>query len=89
MVPRDLLDQVSAVIAATANVDPAQIAPSMSLATDLGIDSLTMVKLVVAVEDRFGAIIPDEQWSRFVTVGDLVAHLDLISVITPHWSTQP
>lgn len=61
----------------------------MSFASDLCMDSLTMVKLVVAVEDCVGAIIPDEQWSRFVTIGDLIAYLDRISVITPDWSTQP
>lgn len=89
MVPSEVLHQVCAVIAATVNVDPARIAPSMSLAADLGIDSLTMVKLVVAVEDRFGSIIPDEQWSRFVTVGELAAHVERLGTITPDWSIQP
>jgi acyl carrier protein len=42
---------------------------------DLGIDSLTLVEIVVAVEDRFGLVIPDDDWSRFRKVGDLVTYL--------------
>ena len=37
---------------------------------------MTMVDVVVAAEDRFGLVIPDDAWPRFSTVGDPVAHLE-------------
>jgi len=89
MVSQEVLDRIRPVLAAAANINAQQVTPAMSLATDLGIDSLTMVKLVVAVEDRFGTIIPDQQWAQFSTVSDLVDHLERISAITPEWSSQP
>ena len=50
---------------------------------DLDIDSMTMLEVVVALEDRFGLLIPDDEWSRFSTVGDLVAHLERAGVVAP------
>lgn len=89
LLPEEILEQVSAVIAGVVRIESARVTPSASLAADLGIDSLTMVKLVVAIEDEFGAVIPDELWSRFVTVGDLTGHLEQITAIAPDWSIQP
>ena len=42
---------------------------------DLGIDSLGLVDVIVAFEDRFGLVIPDDDWTRFTTVGDAITHL--------------
>jgi acyl carrier protein len=41
---------------------------------------MTMLEAIVALEDRFGLLIPDE-WSRFSTVDDLVAHLERAGVV--------
>jgi acyl carrier protein len=73
-------DEVSAglaeVLTDVARVDPAAVTPHARLADDLGIDSLTLVDVVVAAEDRFGLVIPDDDWARFETVGDAVAYLE-------------
>lgn len=74
----ELLGEIRAILAAVAGVDPVRVTPEKSLAIDLGIDSLTMVKLVVAVEDRFGVILPDEECAHFTSVGDLLTHLERI-----------
>jgi acyl carrier protein len=39
---------------------------------DLDVDSLSMVEVVVAAEERFGVKIPDEQVTELKTVGDAV-----------------
>lgn len=41
--------------------------------TGLGIDSLDLVELVMAVEEEFGIDVPDEEADRLETVGDLIA----------------
>jgi acyl carrier protein len=39
-----------------------------------------MLDAIVALEDRFGVLIPDDEWARFSTVGDLVVHLQRVGV---------
>lgn len=41
----------------------------------LQIDSLTMVEVVVACEERFGVRIPDEALEQLKTVGDAVQYI--------------
>ena len=67
--------ELAELISTAAGVEPQRITDDAQLDEDLGIDSLTLVEIVVAVEDRFGLVIPDDEWSRFQTVGDLVAYL--------------
>ncbi len=52
-------------------VQPAQLAPEARLEQDLGADSLTLVEIAIALEERFGLSIPDEEWERVATVADL------------------
>ena len=71
-----VLAGLAEVLTDVARVDPAAVTPDARLADDLGIDSMTLVDVVVAAEDRFGVVIPDDVWARFETVGDAVAHLE-------------
>lgn len=43
---------------------------------DLDVDSLSMVEIVVAAEERFGVTIPDEQFKNLATVGDAVDFIE-------------
>jgi len=70
----DVLAALAEILADVARIDPADVTHQARF-DDLGIDSLTMVDAVVALEDRFGLVIPDDEWARFATVGDAVAHL--------------
>ena len=75
MSPEDALAGLKEVFGSVAGVDPADVTPDKTIAEDLGIDSLTMVEAVVAAEDRFGMVIPDDDWARFRTVADAVNYL--------------
>jgi acyl carrier protein len=70
------------VLSEAARVDPADVTPEKRLYDDLGLDSLTMLDVVVAAEDRFGVLIPDDTWPRFVTVDEIVRHLQGVDGIT-------
>lgn len=72
----EVLPGLAEVLGTTATVDAADVTPTARFEDDLGVDSLTMVDVVVAVEDRFGLVIPDDEWTRFTTVGDAVAYLE-------------
>jgi len=79
----DVLGDIRTVLFSVAGVDPAEVTPEKSLAGDLGVDSMTMLESIVALEDRFGVLIPDSVWAGFSTVGDLVDHLERVGVGTP------
>jgi len=80
--PQDtVLAALTQVLADVAGVDPADVTPGARFDRDLGIDSLTLVEVVVAAEDRFGLVIADDDWSRFVTAGDVVAYVERAGMI--------
>lgn len=82
--PQDtVLAGLTQVLGDAAGVDPADVTLETRLGNDLGIDSLTMVEVVVAAEDRFGLVIADDDWSRFVTAGDVVAYIERAGTIAP------
>lgn len=47
-----------------------------SFADDLDVDSLSMVEIIYACEDKFGVSIPDEESKNLKTVGDAVAYIE-------------
>jgi acyl carrier protein len=80
MVQDEILDDVRTVLSSAAGVDPGDVEAEKTFTDDLGVDSMTMLDAIVALEDRFGVLIPDDEWARFSTVGDLVAHLQRVGV---------
>ena len=54
----------------------ADIVPAASFVDDLDIDSLSMVEVAVAAEERFGVRIPDADLAKLKTVGDAVTFID-------------
>lgn len=70
-----ILAGVADLLAKVGKADRAGVAREVDLETDLGIDSLTMIDLVVAAEDRFEVRILDEDVERLRTVGDVVDYV--------------
>ncbi len=59
-----------------AGVNPDDVAEEKSFTDDLDVDSLSMVEVVVAAEEKFGVSIPDEESKNLKTVGDAVAYIE-------------
>lgn len=53
-------------------LDEAKITPDASFETDLEVDSLGVVELLMALEDEFGVTIPDEEAEQIGTVAQAV-----------------
>ena len=47
-----------------------------SFVADLDVDSLSMVEVVVAAEEKFGVSIPDSEVKNLKTVGDAVSFIE-------------
>ncbi|GAA8273903.1 acyl carrier protein [Helicobacter pylori] len=71
-----LFEQVRSIIAEQLNVDAAQVTPEVEFVKDLGVDSLDVVELIMALEEKFGIEIPDEQAEKIVNVGDVVKYIE-------------
>ncbi len=57
------------------NVAEDQIKPEARFQEDLGADSLDVVELVMAIEEKFDIEIPDEDAEKIRTVGDAQAYI--------------
>lgn len=49
--------------------------PEANFIDDLGLDSLDVVELVMAIEDEFGVEIPDEDAEKFNTVQEAIRYI--------------
>jgi acyl carrier protein len=58
-----------------AGVNPDDVAEEKSFTEDLDVDSLSMVEVVVAAEEKFGVKIPDDEVTNLKTVGDAVTYI--------------
>ncbi len=58
-----------------------QLTPEARIQEDLGADSLTIMEITMAVEERFDLVIPDEESEQISTVGDLFGTLAKLLVI--------
>ncbi|WRF13766.1 acyl carrier protein [Helicobacter pylori] len=72
----NLFETIQAVIANQLNIDASQVTPEAKFVKDLGVDSLDIVELIMALEERFGIEIPDEQAEKIVNVGDVMRYIE-------------
>jgi acyl carrier protein len=70
------LEGLAAIVNEVAGTPIDDITPEKSFVDDLDIDSLSMVEVVMACEDKFGVSIPDGEVKNLKTVGDAVAFID-------------
>ncbi|MEN2423555.1 acyl carrier protein [Streptomyces rimosus] len=71
----DILNTLAKIVEEVAGVASAEVTAEKSFTDDLDIDSLLMVEITVAVEDRFEVQIPDERGAELRTVGDMVGYI--------------
>ncbi|WRE35229.1 acyl carrier protein [Helicobacter pylori] len=72
----NLFETIQAVIAEQLNIDASQVTPEAKFVKDLGADSLDIVELIMALEEKFGIEISDEQAEKIVNVGDVVKYIE-------------
>ncbi|MGL2368376.1 acyl carrier protein [Helicobacter pylori] len=72
----NLFETIRAVIAEQLEIDVSQVTPEAKFVKDLGVDSLDIVELIMALEEKFGIEIPDEQAEKIVNVGDVMRYIE-------------
>jgi acyl carrier protein len=72
MTEQEILTGLGEIIEEIAGVPADQVTPDKSFVDDLDIDSLSMVEIAVAAQDKFGVEIPDDELKNLRTVQDVV-----------------
>ncbi|GAA2132095.1 acyl carrier protein [Glycomyces algeriensis] len=72
----EIREGMSDILEEVAGVNPDDVADEKSFTDDLDVDSLAMVEVVVAAEEKFGVKIPDDQVANLKTVGDAVSYIE-------------
>jgi acyl carrier protein len=75
MTDQEMLKGLGEIVDEVAGVPADQVTPDKSFVDDLDIDSLSMVEIAVAAQDKFGVEIPDDQLKNLKTVQDVLDYL--------------
>lgn len=71
-----VLVTVKQIISEQLGIDPNGITTTSNIQYDLGIDSMDMVDLMMALEDEFDVEIPEDQVKYIKTIGDIVKFVE-------------
>ena len=71
----DVLAGIKDIVVEVAGIDAGKISMDKKFTDDLDVDSLSMVEVVVAAEEKFGVKIPDDEVTKMATVGDAVNYI--------------
>jgi len=71
-----ILERVKKVTCEELGVPENEVKPEASFTEDLGADSLDVVELVMAFEEEFQIVIPDEEVANLRSVGEAVTYIE-------------
>ena len=72
----DTFGEIKEVIVELLNVDEGKVVSEARFREDLEADSLDLVELIMAFEDKFGGEISDEDAQKITTVGEAVSYIN-------------
>lgn len=73
-----ILDDVKEVVVEQLNVSSDEVKEESKFVEDLGADSLDVVELVMALEEKFDIEIPDEDAEKIATVADAIKFIEAV-----------
>src|SRR6185295_20308865 len=72
----EITEKVKSIVTEQLGVDAEEVTEEASFIEDLGADSLDTVELVMAFEEEFGIVIPDEDDDKIRTVGEAIKYIE-------------
>ncbi len=74
------LEQLQKILMRDYKVSAEQLAPDAQISA-LGIDSLGVIELMFQIEEQFGITLADDDSTAFVTIDDVVRHVDQLLLV--------
>ncbi|MQS06902.1 acyl carrier protein [Streptomyces alkaliphilus] len=71
----EIIEGLAEIVNEIAGIPAEEVTEEKSFTDDLDVDSLSMVEVVVAAEERFDVKIPDDDVKNLKTVGDAVSYI--------------
>ena len=75
----NLQERLYALVANQLGLEREELVPEAHILDDLGADSLDVVELMMALEESFDIVVPDEDVGRLQTIGDVQQYLEIRS----------
>lgn len=72
----DIKEKVIEIVVDQLDAKPEDVDESKSFTEDLQADSLAIVELVLALEEKFDVKIPDDEVDNIKTVGDAIKYIE-------------
>jgi len=72
----EIREGLASILEEVADVSPSDVSDDKSFVDDLDVDSLSMVEVAMAAEEKFGVKIPDDELPKMKTVGDAVNYIE-------------
>ena len=72
----DTFSEVKDIIVELLGVEESKVTKEARFREDLQADSLDLVELIMAFEDKFGGEISDEDAQKIITVGDVINYVE-------------
>ena len=72
---QEILEGLGKIINEITGIPASDVTPEKNFVDDLDIDSLSMVEIAVAAQDKFGVEIPDDQLKNLKTVQDVIDYV--------------
>jgi len=72
---QEILSGLAEIVNEIVGVPTSDVQTDKSFTDDLDVDSLSMVEVAMAAQDKFGVTIPDEEIKNLKTVGDAVSFI--------------
>ena len=77
MADTDTFTEIKTIIVDLLGVDESKVTPEARFREELEADSLDLVELIMAFEEKFGGEISDEDAQKITTVGQAVEYIDV------------
>ena len=71
-----MFEKIKAIVVEQLGVKADKVVPEASIIEDLGADSLDVVELVMALEEKFGIEIADEDAEKIHTIQDIIDYIE-------------
>lgn len=72
---KEVMERVATVLKNFEKVDGNKVAPAAHFVNDLGLDSLDIVEVCMALEEEFCIVIPDAEAEKILSVEDAITFI--------------
>lgn len=67
-----MLETMISVICRYVDIDPSKLNENTNIRSELGLNSLELINMALAIEDEFDVEIPDREVANLETIGDAI-----------------